>query len=193
MTGTEEYIEVLTRLKLGELGVLRAHAGQGLDESLEGFDLFAGLWWPLRQKTQWAPERRSAWLVAKLFGAVRVPHVRAAPKEIFRGLAAVLGREERRQKDIRRFRQRFDTLLLSPLSGLEPHLRWALGVARDAVGKGRERGIDWVKLLDDLGRWHRKHKIRERWAADYLGLFKEKGETHVDRDSHDSESCAGQP
>lgn len=32
MSATEQYIDVLTRLKTGELGLLRTHAGQGLDE-----------------------------------------------------------------------------------------------------------------------------------------------------------------
>ena len=48
MTATEQFIGVLTDLKTGELGLLRVHAGQGLDESVVGFDLFSGLWWPLR-------------------------------------------------------------------------------------------------------------------------------------------------
>ena len=60
MTATEQYIEVLTHLKSGDLGLLRTHSGQGLDETVGGFDLFAGLWWPLRQKNERAPRREVA-------------------------------------------------------------------------------------------------------------------------------------
>ena len=74
MTATEQYIQVLTRLKSGELGLLRQHAGRGLDESVEGFDLFAGLWWPLRAQNQRAPRRAVAWLVAKLYAFRPVEH-----------------------------------------------------------------------------------------------------------------------
>ena len=52
MTSTEQYIVNLTQLKEGSLGLLRTHAGRRLDHSLEAFDLFTGLWWPLRQKSQ---------------------------------------------------------------------------------------------------------------------------------------------
>ena len=56
MTGTEQYIRVLTRLKTGEFALLRTLAGKRLDDSVKGFDLFAGLWWPLRQRSERAPQ-----------------------------------------------------------------------------------------------------------------------------------------
>ena len=74
MTPTEQYVKVLANLKSGELGLLRKHAGRGLDESVEGFDLFAGLWWPLRARNQCAPRREVAWLIAKLFAFRCVAH-----------------------------------------------------------------------------------------------------------------------
>ena len=92
MTATEQYVEVLTRLKSGELGLLRTHAGQGLDESVEGFDLFAGLWWPLRAQTQRAPRREVAWLVAKLYAFQPLEH---SPGET---LARQLGRSRTRDE-----------------------------------------------------------------------------------------------
>jgi hypothetical protein len=36
MTATEQFIGVLSDLKSGELGLLRQHAGQGLDETVDG-------------------------------------------------------------------------------------------------------------------------------------------------------------
>jgi len=205
MSLTDEFIGRLESLKDGDRARLRQLAGQTLDHTLEGFDLFTGLWWPLRQTSPRAPERRSAWLVAKLYGAYRVRHIRDPSA----ALPCVLGRSEppvpsdlrpalltsepprqpaRREAFLvaRRCRRRFDALLLSPLGRLEPHLRWALSVAREAVGQGREPGIDWVELLDDLRLWDRgavlrrgKH-IREQWAEQYLNPFTRKGNDHVD-------------
>lgn len=181
----------------GERARIRALAGRGLDESTAGFDLFAGLWWPLREKNAAAPRREIAWLVTKLYAAFPIRHERCE-----RGgptaLAVMLGREERRLSKLdgrQRFRQRFDSLLCTPLGGLEPHLRWALGVVREA---GRAKGIDWIQLTDDLSIWDRgeKHRlgrdIRDIWAEQYLGHTKQPnnekgGHLYVDRNPHDSE------
>lgn len=162
---TADYIRRLEAIKEGERSRLRSLAGMPLDARLDGFDLFTGLWWPLRQASPVAPRRETSWLVAKLFGAFgsAVPHVRpdagSGPT-----LPAVLGvcepgdPPENKARD--RFRTRFDSLLCSPLSGLEPHLRWALGeVARAVVGRAPHArgvtGIDWAVLLDDLSLWDR--------------------------------------
>ena len=158
MSQTAEYIKRLTALQEGELSRLRRLAGRPLDTTLQGFDLFTGLWWPLRAKSPATPRREPSWLVAKLFGAFRVPHIRldsgAGPS-----LPEVLHRCEPHDEDGRkRFRTRFDALLCSSLSSLEEHLRWALGeVARAVAGHvphARDvKGIDWVYLLDDLWHW----------------------------------------
>lgn len=177
MSLTEAFISRLEDLKPGDRARLRQLAGKPLDHTLEGFDLFTGLWWPLRQKSPRAPERRSAWLIAKLYGAFRLRNV---PGERTR-LPRVLGRAEPPWKppdgrDQRRFRRRFDALLLSPLSRLEPHVRWALSAVRKAVGQDRERGIDWIRLLDDLRWWDRGAEeeakdVREEWAEKYLDPY----------------------
>lgn len=75
MTATQQFIGTLQSLKPGDLGRLRKLAGLPLDESVAGFDLFAGLWWPLREKTQRAPRREVAWLVAKLYAFCPMPQV----------------------------------------------------------------------------------------------------------------------
>ena len=69
MTPTDRFIERLENLKEGEQSRLRTLAGRSLDERLDGFDLFTGLGWPLRQTSPVAPRRETSWLVAKLFGA----------------------------------------------------------------------------------------------------------------------------
>jgi hypothetical protein len=66
MTPTEQFIHKLEELQEGERSRLRRLAGQALDETLPGFDLFTGLWWPLRKDNPRAPERGSAWLVSCL-------------------------------------------------------------------------------------------------------------------------------
>lgn len=156
-TATEQYIEILTRLKPGDLSLLRTHAGQGLDESVLGFDLFAGLWWPLQNKSQFAPRREVAWLVAKLYAFSPIPHSTGDT------LACQLRRcqpdEERSQK---RFQQKFDEMLLMPLGKIEPALRLALAQVAD---KGKS--LDWVSLTNDLSIWERE-TTRLRWAEQFL-------------------------
>lgn len=156
-TATEQYIEVLTRLKPGELGLLRTHAGQGLDESVDGFDLFAGLWWPLRQKDGRAPRREVAWLVAKAYAFCPIEH---SPSDT---LARQLRRcQPNHDLESERFRQRFDRMLILPLDKIEPALRWAL----DRVA-ANSRKLDWVKLTDDLSIWERE-TTRLKWAEQFL-------------------------
>ena len=179
MSHAAEYIKRLSDLQEGDRSRLRRLAGQPIDAALQGFDLFTGLWWPLREKSQTSTRRKASWLIAKLFGAFRVPHIRpdsgAGPS-----LPEVLGRCEPHDEDGRkRFRTRFDALLCSNLTSLEPHLRWALGeVARAVAGHVPHaqdvKGIDWVQLLDDLSIWDRGEEHRRRrdvcdiWAETYL-------------------------
>jgi len=179
MSQTPAFIARLTDDRIfgpGDRARLRALAGRGLDKGTLGFDLFTGLWWPLREKNQAAPRREVAWLIAKLYGMCRVPHIRPN-----RGkgppLAQLLGSHELELHDLnlqKRFRRRFDALLCAPLGALEPHLQWALSVMRDGVAVGRLQGIDWVQLTDDLSVWdkgteHRRDRdVRDIWAKQYL-------------------------
>jgi CRISPR type I-E-associated protein CasB/Cse2 len=178
MSQTPAFIARLTNdLKFGsgERAQLGALAGRGLDESVGGFDLFTGLWWPLRQRSAAAPRREIAWLITKLYAAFPVQHdpcERDGPSV----LAVILGREERRLPvgpARQRVRQRFDLLLSATLAELEPRLRWALAVVRDAVIARRSTGVDWVQLTDHLSIWDRgeKHRlgqdIQDIWAEQY--------------------------
>lgn len=159
MTATEQYLNVLTNLKTGELGLLRTHAGQYLDETVDGFDLFTGLWWPLRAKSAGAPHREVAWLIAKLYAVRPIEH---SPGET---LACQLRRCQPNEEKARdRFRQKFDEMLTLPLVKIEPALRWALDLI---ASKGMK--LDWVKLTDDLSIWE-DESTRLKWAEDFLGL-----------------------
>ncbi len=155
MTATEEYIGGLTRLKPGDLGLLRTHAGKGIDESVHGFDLFAGLWWPLRQRNQYAPRRQVAWLIAKLYAYKPMPQ---SPNDT---LAIQLGRSQPGEGR-ERARQKFDELLTLPLGEIEPALQWALDVLAS-----HDRKLDWVQLTDDLSLWERE-ATRLRWAEQFI-------------------------
>jgi CRISPR type I-E-associated protein CasB/Cse2 len=169
------FIARLQSLPAGDRARLRQLAGQPLDEELEGFDLFTGLWWPLRQNSERAPERRSAWLVAKLYGAYPLPHVRDGPS-----LARRLGRIRLPAKEKERFRNRVDALLMAPLARLEPHLRWALGAISHSADQSAPPGLNWAELLDDLSRWERREKVRDRWAEEFLHPFTARGAKHED-------------
>lgn len=160
MTPTDQYIHVLTRLKLGDLGLLRANAGKRLDESVRGFDLFAGLWWPLRQRNERVPRREVAWLIAKLYAFRPIPHSAGTY------LALQLGRsqpiEPRAQQ---KYRQAFDRMLALPVNQIEPALQWALG----RVASTRDFGLDWVNLTDELSIWERE-TTRLKWATAFLRI-----------------------
>jgi CRISPR type I-E-associated protein CasB/Cse2 len=159
VNATEQYIKVLQELKPGDLGLLRTHSGQGLDESVNGFDLFAGLWWPLRQKNQFAPRRKVAWLIAKLYAFC--PIEQSTGDTFARQLRRCQPVEKEKPQ---RFQNKFDELLLSPLDSIEPLLQWALG----EVASHHLR-LDWVKMTDDLSYWEHESK-RLEWARDYLNL-----------------------
>lgn len=158
MTPTEQFIHTLESLKAGDLGLLRKHAGLPLDDSVDAFDLFTGLWWPLREKSQKAPRREVAWLVAKLFAFYQLPQSSGAL------LAAQLGQGKPIEQETQRRQRRFDELLTLPLNQIEPALQWAVTlIAKDA------KGLDWVRLTDDLSIWERE-TTRVKWAEQYLQL-----------------------
>jgi CRISPR type I-E-associated protein CasB/Cse2 len=159
MTPTEQFIQKLESLEPGTLGLLRNHAGLSLDESVAGFDLFAGLWWPLRQKNPRTPRREVAWLIAKLYAFCPLPQTDGVT------LAHLLGRAILPDENAgTRHQRRFDALLMLPLAGMEPALRWALKRLADA-GKG----LDWVRLTEDLSFWDRE-ETRLKWAKGFLGI-----------------------
>jgi len=158
-TPTQRFIEALRSLKAGDVGRLRQYAGLPLDTSVDGFDIFAGLWWPLRAKSQAAPRREVAWLIGKLYAFRPVPQAAGAT------LARQVGRHRPRdEKAGRRYQAKFDQLLLTPLARIETALQWAL----TRIG-GEESNLDWVVLTNDLSLWERE-ETRTRWAREFLGL-----------------------
>lgn len=190
MSQTHDFIERLEALKEGDRSRLRRLAGQPLDKTLAGFDLFTGLWWPLRQNSHFAPRRETSWLIAKLYGTFPIPHVRPEGNHDRPTLAQLLGRLEPQDEHHRpRFRRRFDALLCSSLAEFEPHLHWALRVIDEGIKKNKlpGTGLDWAQLLDDLSIWdrgeqHRRRRdIRDIWAEQYLNAASHKqGAHHAD-------------
>jgi len=157
MSATEQYIATLAHLQAGDLGLLRTHAGQRLDESVDGFDLFAGLWWPLREKNQLAPRREVAWLVAKLYAFNPIEH--SPGNSLARQLRQCQPNEDGNREA---YRKRFDRMLILPLGKIEPALQWALS---QVASKGLK--LDWVQLTDDLSIWERE-TTRLKWAEQFI-------------------------
>jgi CRISPR type I-E-associated protein CasB/Cse2 len=178
MNPTEEYVSRLARLKTGELELLRAHAGRGLDETVEGFDLFAGLWWPLRARSQRAPRRTVAWLIARLYGFRPIEH--SAGQTLALQLARCREDEDLQKDPVA---LRFDRMLTLPVDQIKPSLQWALDVVAS-----RGLKLDWVTLTNDLSVWERE-TTRLKWAEEFLKSSKEDHYAH--RDSRHSESQPG--
>jgi CRISPR type I-E-associated protein CasB/Cse2 len=179
-TATEQYIEVLVRLKPGDLTLLRIASGKDIAESVQAFDLFAGMWWPLQNKSQFAPRREVAWLIAKLYAFCPIPH--SANNTLAHQLSRCQPVEERNRK---RFQERFDALLGMPLDKIETALQWSLS----AIAAG-DSPIDWARLTNDLSIWERE-ATRLRWAQQFLVAIE--GGNHAYPDSHDPEPQPGQP
>ncbi|MCI4625348.1 MAG: type I-E CRISPR-associated protein Cse2/CasB [Candidatus Magnetoovum sp. WYHC-5] len=159
MTPTQQYIEILTRLKDGELTLFRKHAGDRLDERVTGFDLFTGIWWPLRQKNAGAPRREVAWLIAKLYAASKIQPSNNDNETLACQLRKCCPKSE---PDKTRFRQRVDQMLVLSIDKIEHFLRWALTtIALNGYS------LDWVKLTDDLSIWERE-STRYKWAEQFL-------------------------
>jgi CRISPR type I-E-associated protein CasB/Cse2 len=158
-TPTAQYIERLIELKTGDLGLLRANAGRSLNDSVLGFDLFSGLWWPLREKNQRAPKREVAWLIAKLYA---FSPIQQSDGET---LAIQLRKCQPKKKEEKiRFTQKFDEMINLPLNQIEGALQWAISEVADAKFE-----LDWVKLTDDLSIWHREN-VRLRWTEEFLNV-----------------------
>lgn len=154
-SSTAEFINRLVSLKEGDLGILRKLRGCNLDEALSGFDLFSGIWWPLRQKNQFSPRREIAWLVSKLYAEFRfqqedgmtLPHI----------MGKIYARLEEKKRKM--YIPRFDSLLSLEVVQLEQPLSVALGLIRDH----NFNALDWVRLTDDLSKWENMEK-RAQWT-----------------------------
>jgi CRISPR type I-E-associated protein CasB/Cse2 len=176
MTPTVEFISRLADLKEGERSRLRQLAGQPLNKMPQGFDLFAGLWWPLRAVNERTPPREMSWLVAKLHAMCSIPHIRPE-SGLGPSFSAVLGRCEPddppRCRARNSFRKRFDAVISSGSSVIEPRLHWGLREIAKAVA-GRVpyakdvTGIDWALLLDDLSLWNREFNMEDTWQKSRL-------------------------
>lgn len=167
----DQYIAKLQSIGIGPLHHLRNATLRDLHEDIESFDLFTGLWWPLRSASAGAPRRRIAWSVAKLQGAVPLRDGRGAtfPK-LVSSVARRLTQEQRKSLE-----QRFDALLQADLRAVEAQLSWFLRFLR----KHGATELDWGELTNTLSRWELPG-YRARWARDYLASS---GAAQMDADS----------
>jgi hypothetical protein len=150
---TVRYIDNLSNLKSGEISILRTMRHKDLDEDLDGFDLFTGIWWPLREKNQRAPQRETAWLIAKLYACYPLPQVNESFMPVLLGMLAQYN--DVLAKQITKLN---DTIVSTPV----PMLELPLGQAIRKIQK-KFTGLDWVSLTDTLSRWG-YNKQREVWV-----------------------------
>lgn len=175
MTPTEQFIQTLAGMKSGEKTRFRLSVGARPDQNAEAFDLFTGIWWPLRQQFQNAPKREIAWIVCGLFSLYNIPHVGGQTLPIVLS-SLEPGSDERK----RRYRQKLDDIFNSSVKSIPDLFPWALHEVY--VNK---RAIDWAQLTDDLSIWdsgdshRRKSEIKRIWLKQYvnnLRLVKTKGQ-----------------
>jgi len=180
LRGSHRFVKNLECMNDGDLAILRAHAYCPLDEKLEGFDLFTGLWWGLREKNQWAPPRKVAWLICKLYAMH--PMSQSNHVTLPSLLRTYMNDHFHEQKARMRFGQRFDLILNTPLDEIEAQLNWAFRIVRkirqqqesitktDRAEKFRDFHVfDWVRLTNDLARWNLQN-TRIKWANEFLNI-----------------------
>jgi len=159
MKPTEEFISNLAKLKAGDLGLLRAHIAKGLDESVNGFDIFTGVWWQVREKSAGAPRREVSWLVMKLYAFRPLEPVN---NDDFI-LPRLLGKQAYGDRKSRIY-SKFDELVQTPLNNIEPALQWALSIISE-----QNRQLNWVHLTDTLSIWE-DTKTRRLWTEQLLNI-----------------------
>lgn len=157
---TLSYIQMLGALGRGDLTLLRQSAGRPLDHSLPVFDLFTGVWWTLRQRSEKAPRRSVAWVIAKLFAAR--PRRHAEGRTLAEAAARHVILHPRTGAAVER---RFDEVLQTPAEFIELPLAALIGrvVPEDVP-------LDWVRLTDDLSGWEQP-AVRLGWTERYLQVL----------------------
>ena len=160
MSATAEFIARLAALGPGDLARLRRLAGAPLHEALDGFDLFTGLWWPLRQHNPHVPRREAAWIAAKLFAW----HPAGGGAG---SLGAALGKLARSGTVAEAAARLLDLLVAAPAPP-EPLLRRVLRLLAR-----RDIALDWVQFVDDLAHWGTPPRLpQESWTADFFQTAK---------------------
>ncbi|HPB43158.1 MAG TPA: type I-E CRISPR-associated protein Cse2/CasB [Candidatus Syntrophosphaera sp.] len=160
---TVKFVRSLGELKEGDLGLLRKLRGRRLDESLPGFDLFSGLWWPLRSISPKTPRRKVVWLVTKLFAEFRFEQKKGASLPWLMGRIC---RGLKEEKEFPRVLARFDRLLTLELNQLEEPLAQVLAILK----RHDIASLDWVALIDDLSAWERESN-RAIWSDTFISAF----------------------
>jgi hypothetical protein len=70
--GVLKFIQLASSLDSVSLAALGAAANKSLNQSPEAFDIFTGLYWPLRNRDRTVPSRNAAWLTLKLIATAGV-------------------------------------------------------------------------------------------------------------------------
>jgi len=147
--GIRRFVHVATRwLTDADWAILSSAACKRMHESPGAFDLFSGVYWPLRKKFQGLPSKAAGWLFLKLMAGVP-SRFRFLPRH---GGFSPLHRLPRRQLDKRRGgpRRRFRYPISFPRGHrLETLLRECLDLH---VRRPKASPIDWVGLCYALDR-----------------------------------------
>jgi hypothetical protein len=89
--GVLKFVRLASALDSGSWAVVEQAAGLPLNQSPAAFDIFTGLYWPLRNRDRTVPSRNAAWLALKLMAAAGrlrpQPRYLSGPYEPWRDLA----------------------------------------------------------------------------------------------------------
>ncbi len=162
-------------LKGGHLARLRALAMKKLSADVSAYDLFTGLYWPIRGRSPRAPRRNDAWILAKLYAKFPwVPsadNVHTLPEHLSR-LCLTLPTAS--------LARRFDRLFVMRGKDIELALQQLLALTRKPLQAsavthpllpGKFPPLNWSRLLHEMRDWD---TVRFSWVNKITSQYEQK-------------------
>lgn len=162
-------------LKGGHLARLRALAMKKLSADVSAYDLFTGLYWPIRGRSPRAPRRNDAWNLAKLYAKFPwVPsadNVHTLPEHLSR-LCLTLPTAS--------LARRFDRLFVIRGKDFELALQQLLALTRKPLQAsavthpllpGKFPPLNWSRLLHEMRDWD---TVRFSWVNKITNQYEQK-------------------
>ncbi len=145
--GSRRFVLAAAALSHGDWAVLASAAGREMHESPPAFDLFSGLWWPLRRAPGVTPPAREvAWLVLKLMATAPPSHRHQAAGAAFLPISKLPKRQPPGRRDGRKEDSRYPVAFPRG-PRLETSLRQ---IIHENLRDRKPEPVDWAGLCDRL-------------------------------------------